>query len=92
MTATYQLKASGLTQNFLDVLKKTFAGQDITVRVETRGSEGPLKREGWIVPKGEEDDPFYSEANLRFLNKNIKDMEEGKFVTKTFEELFGDLK
>ena len=32
-------------------------------------------------------DPFYSESNLKALNKSIQEAEEGKFVVKTIEEL-----
>ena len=32
-------------------------------------------------------DPFYSETNLIALNKSIKELERGKTVTKTMEEL-----
>lgn len=32
-------------------------------------------------------DPFYSETNLIALNKSIKELESGKTVTKTMEEL-----
>jgi DNA-damage-inducible protein J len=39
-----------------------------------------LEREGFIIPKGEENDPFWSESNLRVLKKGIKQLEEGKGV------------
>ncbi len=32
-------------------------------------------------------DPFYSESNMKALEKSIKQLEEGKVVTKTMEEL-----
>ena len=32
-------------------------------------------------------DPFYSESNINALNESIKQMHEGKTVTKTLEEL-----
>lgn len=32
-------------------------------------------------------DPFYSESNLRALRESIKELEEGKVVVKTMEEL-----
>ena len=32
-------------------------------------------------------DPFYSESNLKAINKSIKQLEEGKVVVKTIEEL-----
>lgn len=32
-------------------------------------------------------DPFYSESNINALKKSIKQMEDGKVVEKTFEEL-----
>ena len=32
-------------------------------------------------------DPFYSESNLKALDKSIQEAEEGKFVVKTMEEL-----
>jgi len=42
---------------------------------------------GVPVPEGEEKDPFYSEANLRELIRRSEEMEEGKFVVKTIDEL-----
>lgn len=32
-------------------------------------------------------DPFYSESNMKALSKSIKELEEGKVVVKTLEEL-----
>ncbi len=32
-------------------------------------------------------DPFYSESNMKELRKSIKEANEGKFVSKTMEEL-----
>jgi DNA-damage-inducible protein J len=32
-------------------------------------------------------DPFYSESNMKWLKESIKEIEEGKVVTKTMEEL-----
>jgi len=32
-------------------------------------------------------DPFYSESNMNVLRESIKEADEGKFVTKTMEEL-----
>jgi DNA-damage-inducible protein J len=32
-------------------------------------------------------DPFYSDNNMTMLRKSIKEVEEGKIVTKTMEEL-----
>jgi DNA-damage-inducible protein J len=32
-------------------------------------------------------DPFYSESNMRVLRQSIREAEEGKFVTKTMDEL-----
>ena len=48
-----------------------------------------IVRCGVPVPIGEEDDPFYSEANLRELVKGAKEFDEGKakFVVKTMDEL-----
>jgi len=47
-----------------------------------------IVRCGVPVPAGEENDPFYSEANLRELVKGAKEMDEGKFIVKTMDELF----
>lgn len=33
------------------------------------------------------EDPFYSEANMKVLRQSIQEAKEGKFVTKTMEEL-----
>lgn len=32
-------------------------------------------------------DPFYSESNMQYLRESIKQLEEGRVVTKTMEEL-----
>jgi DNA-damage-inducible protein J len=40
----------------------------------------PLIRAGYPVPPGEEDDPFYSEKNLRYLQEAARAADEGKFV------------
>ena len=32
-------------------------------------------------------DPFYSESNMKALNESIRQMKDGKIVTKTFDEL-----
>jgi len=32
-------------------------------------------------------DPFYSKSNMNVLRESIKEADEGKFVTKTMEEL-----
>ncbi len=34
-----------------------------------------------------EDDPFYSESNMKFLKESIKELEAGNVVVKTMEEL-----
>ncbi|MFP3091036.1 type II toxin-antitoxin system RelB/DinJ family antitoxin [Treponema sp. TIM-1] len=49
----------------------------------------PLIRAGYTIPSGEEDDPFYSEKNLRHLQASIKELEDGKVVIKKMEELPG---
>jgi DNA-damage-inducible protein J len=54
---------------------------------ETYTDAGELIREGTIIPKGEENDPFYSVTNLRALQKSIRQIEEGNVVVKTTEEL-----
>jgi len=46
-----------------------------------------LKREGWYVPAGEENAPFWSASNLRELNRAIEGIEAGHVVVKTLEEL-----
>jgi DNA-damage-inducible protein J len=43
-------------------------------------AEKELKREGWVVPVGEENDPFWREENLRVLNTAIRQLEEGRGV------------
>lgn len=32
-------------------------------------------------------DPFYSESNIRAIDKSIKQLEDGKLIVKTIEEL-----
>jgi DNA-damage-inducible protein J len=57
---------------------------EITNEAQT-GKE--LEREGFIIPRGEENDPFWSESNLRVVKKGIRQIEEGKVVEKTMAEL-----
>ena len=40
-----------------------------------------------ITTKTETNDPFYSESNMQALRASIKEASEGKFITKTMEEL-----
>ncbi|GHT31340.1 hypothetical protein FACS1894214_2580 [Planctomycetales bacterium] len=41
-----------------------------------------------VIPPGEENDPFYSESNLRELKESIRQANEGNFaVTMTLDEL-----
>jgi hypothetical protein len=40
-----------------------------------------------VIPSGEENDPFYSETNLRRLRKSIRELERGEVVVKTLDEL-----
>jgi DNA-damage-inducible protein J len=54
---------------------------------KTYTDEGELIREGFVIPKGEENDPFYSVSNLRALEESIQQIEEGNVVVKTMEEL-----
>ncbi|MDR0867501.1 MAG: hypothetical protein LBP75_03370 [Planctomycetota bacterium] len=42
---------------------------------------------GIVVPEGEEDDPFYSVANMRALQASFREADEGKFIYKTLTEL-----
>jgi DNA-damage-inducible protein J len=53
----------------------------------TAQSGAELEREGFIIPRGEENDPFWSESNLKALKKSIQQLEEGKGVEKTLVEL-----
>lgn len=32
-------------------------------------------------------DPFYSESNMKFLEESIRELKEGKTITKTIDEL-----
>jgi hypothetical protein len=86
MTATYQLNPWELTEGFLQSLKNTFPNKVIRIKIEDTGdtynADGELVREGVVVPKGEEDDPFYCAENLRWLKRGIKQAEKGKFVKK----------
>jgi DNA-damage-inducible protein J len=52
---------------------------------------GELVRDGYPIPKGQENDPFYSSANLRYLNNVVAKENAGtvKVVRKTIEELAG---
>ncbi len=40
-----------------------------------------------VTPSNNSTDPFYSESNKKALEESIKELEEGKTVTKTLEEL-----
>jgi DNA-damage-inducible protein J len=42
---------------------------------------------GFVIPPGEENDPFWSDSNQRALQQSIEQAEAGKVVTKTMEEL-----
>ena len=53
---------------------------NIFVRQSLR--QGKIPFELSIVP-----DPFYSSTNMAVLRKSIQEANEGKFVTKTLEEL-----
>ncbi len=35
----------------------------------------------------EETDPFYSESNMKYINESIRQIEQGKVIEKTMEEL-----
>ena len=39
------------------------------------------------IPFDVESDPFYSEKNMEFIKESIKELDEGKVVVKTIEEL-----
>ena len=40
-----------------------------------------------IVSSDDSTDPFYSESNKKALDESAKELEEGKTVTKTLDEL-----
>jgi hypothetical protein len=67
------------------------SGGFMTATYQTNGEyytrEGLLVREGVTIPKGAENDPFYSAANIHYLNESIDQMNKGKTITKSFEEL-----
>lgn len=44
-------------------------------------------RERRIPFELKEEDPFYSNENISFLEKSKKQMDEGKFVEKSFDEM-----
>ncbi len=44
-------------------------------------------QEGRLPSEEEATDPFYSQSNMQYLKCSIRQMEEGKIVTKTMEEL-----
>jgi hypothetical protein len=45
---------------------------------EVRRPPRALKRLGFVVPPGEEGDPFYRKANLRKVLRGMKDLEAGR--------------
>jgi DNA-damage-inducible protein J len=69
----------GLTMSVaFNIFAKTVVKQKrIPFEIST---EKELKREGWIIPKGEENDPFWSETNLKALNESIRGAEAGKLT------------
>jgi hypothetical protein len=86
MTATYQLNPSDFTPDFFNALKQMLAGKSAEIKVKclTEGEyydkDGLLVREGYHIPKGEENNPFYCAENLRWVNQGIQDAEQEKFV------------
>lgn len=40
-----------------------------------------------VIPSNNSTDPFYSESNMKALDESAKELEEGKSVTKTLDEL-----
>ena len=40
-----------------------------------------------VTPSNNSTDPFYSESNMKALDESAKELEEGKSVTKTLDEL-----
>jgi hypothetical protein len=87
MIATYQANTTDLNASLVDTIKHMFVNRAGSIRVEDEGErytrEGLLVREGVTIPKGEEDDSFYSSANIQWMKQGAKEADEGKFA-KTF--------
>jgi hypothetical protein len=83
-----------LPDETMDVIREFVLLQKhrLETRQETSRAEHiPVKQPKMVlgveVPEGEEDDPFYSESNIRCLLESEKQFAEGKVVVKTWEEL-----
>jgi DNA-damage-inducible protein J len=66
-------------------VRQSLRQRRIPFEIAAGGKKHPVT--GFIVPPGEENDPFWSDANQRALRKAIEEREQGKFVVKTMEEL-----
>jgi hypothetical protein len=77
MVATYQVKSSELSQNFLKSLQDMFQNCHLSIRIEAKNDKNDdefVYREGVAVPRSEINDPFYSTENLRWLKNGINDL------------------
>jgi hypothetical protein len=84
-----------MTPNFVNDLVDMFKNKVVDVRVRDTGEyyndDGELVREGFSIPRGKENDPFYAAGNLHILKERMKQFADGTgpFVHKTIEELEG---
>jgi hypothetical protein len=80
MVATYQIKPSEMTADWVQSLKDAFGDQCLEIRVkhapEWRTSNGFLVREGMVVPKGDEDTRYYCAENLRHIKETGESLPE----------------
>jgi hypothetical protein len=77
----------GVIREFVLFQKQRLETRQETSFVEHTPVKQPKMVLGVEVPEGEEDDPFYSESNIRHLLESEKQFAGGKVVVKTWEEL-----
>jgi DNA-damage-inducible protein J len=71
-----------MTTAFNIFVRQTVRQQRIPLEIsaEKKTEDGRIIREGVIIPKGEENDSFYSAANIHHLTKVMKEADEGKLT------------
>lgn len=74
MTATYKLHTDELTEDILEAIKKAFKKREVYITI----TDEDMDETAWL---------FSSEANKARLIGAVNDLEEGRGVRMTMEEL-----